>query len=305
MKTISMIQNTDDWYKMRNNYLGASEANIIMGKSKFMTALELFNQKIGEPKKDKKENNFIQAKGHRMEEKMRNVMDMIYDTEFKPLVVLSDEYPFLMASLDGYSENIGCVWENKYVGQEDFAKVANRQMLEQYKPQVQQQLLLTGAPFCVFSVVTDLKDAPNPDFPFQYTYMEVTPDYEYIKNELLPELVKFWDKVQGKEAPEMGDKDVLDLDKDNELVELLGKYKELKAMEEDISASLSDIQDNIFKKLGKAKKASCNGVKITISKSEDKEVPDYEKACSELNIDVSKFMKVQKGRTTKRITFPK
>lgn len=41
MKTIDMIQNTEEWHKLRNTRLGASEANIIMGKSKFSTPLQL------------------------------------------------------------------------------------------------------------------------------------------------------------------------------------------------------------------------------------------------------------------------
>lgn len=304
MQKIDMIQNTDEWLKMRNNFIGASEANIIMGQSKFKTPLELWKQKIGEVKEGNKPQNFIQAKGHKMEEKMRNIMDMLYDTDFVPLVVKSDEYEFLMCSLDGYSESLGAVWENKYVGQDDYETVANGKMLMHYYPQVQHQLMLTGAPFNIFCVVADNKESDNPDFPFKYAYIEVKPDYKYMQDELLPALKDFWDKVKTKTSPDLSDNDRVNFDDDNEMVELLGKLKTRKEGAEVFSQEIKDIEKQIYKKLGKAKKAECNGVKITQSKSADKVVFDAKKF--EENNEISEeYMKTQKGRITKRITFPK
>jgi putative phage-type endonuclease len=310
MKKIDMIQNSDDWYKMRNNYLGASESNIIMGHEKFMTVLELWKLKTGEPKKENKDPNFIQAKGHRIEAKMRPTMEMLYDTDMEPIVVVSEEYPFLMASLDGYSESVGFNWECKYVGQEDYEKVSNQEMLMHYYPQVQHQLMLTGAPFCVFTVAADVpKDSAdyNPDWPFKYAYMEVQPDHDYMKNKLLPKLVEFWNMVENKISPEIGDKDVVDLSANSNLTDLLGEYQSVKeAVDRE-----KELKKEIFKCLGKAKKAVCNGVKITISKSADKkDQPDLDAYLKEKGITneilvKEGFTKTVKGRSSKRITFPK
>lgn len=311
MQTIDMIQNTKEWYKMRNNYLGASESNIIMGVSKFKTPLELWKQKTGEAQPENKSPNFIQAKGHRLEEKMRPFIELLYDTDFPPIVVKSEEYEFLMCSLDGYSDSIGAVWENKYCGQDDYNKVANGEMLEQYIPQVQHQLMLTGAPFCIFSVCTDNKDSGNPDFPYKYAYIEVQPDHDYMKNQLLPKLVEFWNMVQNKISPDIGDKDVVNLDNNAKLVEFLGEYKGVKEVFDKITESKKRLEKAIYAELGKAKKATCNGVKITISKSADKpNQPDLERYLKENGITNEKlvqdgFTKTVKGRQTKRITFPK
>lgn len=309
MKTIDMIQNSDDWYKMRNNYIGASEANIIMGLSKFRTVLELWKLKTGEAQEGNKTPDYVQAKGHKVESKMRPIMEMLYDTELEPIVVVSEDYPFLMASLDGYSDTLGANWECKYCGQDDFKKVSDGQMLMHYYPQVQHQLMLTGAPFCIFTACTDNPDhvKGSDSFPFVYTYIEVKPDHNYMKNELLPKLVEFWNMVENKASPEIGDKDVVDLSSNEKLVELLGEYQAVKKAAE----RESELKKEIFKCLGKAKKADCNGVKITISKSADKkDQPDLDRYLKENGITnemlVEKgFTKTVRGRQTKRITFPK
>ena len=303
MKTVDVLQNKDEWYKMRNNFIGASESNIIMGHTKFKTPIGLWKQKIGEAQPENNDTTFIQAKGHRLEEKTRPIIEMVLDTDIKPLVVVSDDYPFLMCSLDGYSEEHHFTWENKFVGAADFEKVNNGEMLMHYYPQVQHQLLLTGANYCVFSVIRDFKESTNPDFPYQYAYIKVMPDHDYIHDELLPALRNFWECVTKKISPEVCKDDVLNLDDDEELTELLGKYQEIEIMKKE----QDKIKTAIFKKLGKAKKATCMRVKISSSKSADKEVEDPAAYIKAKNIDLIElgFIKIQKGRVTKRITFPK
>ncbi len=147
MKTITMIQNSDEWLEIRKKYVGASDANIILGEGGKITPLMLWNQKANGIEIDTKGAEFIFAKGHKLEDKMRNIMEMVLDTELKPLVTISEQHEFLMASLDGYDENSGATWECKYVGQDDFKSVDEGNMMMKYYPQVQQQMMLTGAPF--------------------------------------------------------------------------------------------------------------------------------------------------------------
>jgi putative phage-type endonuclease len=308
MKTISTIQNTEEWHKVRNGKIGASDANIIMGVSKFMTPFELMKQKKEGPKKEEdNSSNYIQNKGHMIEEKLRNAAELIYDDEFPPLVVISDEYPFLMASLDGMGKYCGATWECKYVGQNDFDKVEGREMLSQYVPQVQQQIMLTGAPFCVFMVAADDKsESKNPDFPYKYAYIEVRPDFDYMKNQLLPKLNEFWDMMENGGEPDFSEKDVLNLDENEEMVELLGQYKETKTLLDKTTKEEKDLKSKIFKKIGKAKKAECNGVKITESVPKEKEVVNYEKFVTDSNFTVpDSYIDRKKGSAVKKITFPK
>lgn len=307
MKTISTIQNTEEWHKVRNGKIGASDANIIMGVSKFMTPLELMKQKKDGPKTDENKSNYIQNKGHMIEEKLRNAAELIYDDEFPPLVVVSDEYPYLMASLDGMGKDSGATWECKYVGQEDFDKVDNGEMLSHYIPQVQQQIMLTGAPFCVFMVAADDKsESRNADFPYKYAYIEVKPDFDYMKNQLLPKLREFWEMMENGGEPDFSEKDVLKLDEDEEMIELLGQYKEIKALLDKTTKEEKALKTKIFKKIGKAKKAECNGVKITESIPKEKEVINYEKFVTDSNFTVPEsYINKKKSSAVKKITFPK
>lgn len=303
MKTIKTLQNSDEWYEMRKNYLGASDSNIIMGKSKFMTPLELYRQKLGVDK-PKEGANFIQAKGHKLEEKMRPIMEMLYDCSIDAIVAVSQQYDFLMASLDGYMGN-GAVWENKFVGADDYDLVSDGQMLDKYYPQVQHQLMVTGAPYCVFTVIKDDKESPNENFPYAYAYIEVPPDYKYMENELLPSLLDFWECVQNKTEPGLTNSDVIDLSENEEALELLSEYQQVKSTLDDSKKKEDELKKKIFK-LFKTDKAVCNGVKLSRSKGEDKESIDYKSFVKDSNFSVpDAYKKIKKGYVTKRITFPK
>lgn len=303
MKIISSIQNTDDWYKLRNTRLGASDANIIMGLSKFKTPLELWKQKTGEPEKGNKEPNFIQAKGHRLEEKCRPIAEMVFDTEFPSMVALSSTHEFLMASLDGYSAQKNWNWENKFVGKEDFEKVSKGIMLEHYKPQIQQQLMITGAEKCVLFVIRDNKESKNPNFPYEYCYMFVEPDREYMVNELLPAMIDFWDNVENKVSPELSINDVVNMDDNQKMLTLLLDYKDTKETSDAFIKKEKALKIKIFI-LSKDAKVTCNGIKISSSLSDDKEVFDHALYVEQMGVPDG-FWKTQKGRKTQRITFPK
>jgi len=304
MKNISMIQNTDEWRSFRNERLGASEANIIMGVSKFKTPLQLWEQKTGKAQEENKEPNFIQEKGHRIEAKCRHIAEMIFNTEFPPIVAIHEEMDFLMASLDGYSEEQNLNWECKYAGKDDFEKVCNGEVLEQYYPQIQQQLFITGAEKCILFVCKDNKESKNPDFPYQYTYLFIEPDFKYIKEELLPAMIKFWEMVKTKTPPGANINDVVDMSQSNEMAELLYEYKEIKGQLDAFAKEEKQLKDKIFK-IAVADKVICNGVKITKTLGKDKKVIDYDTFLTENNIEIpEQYISVKPGITTKRITFP-
>jgi putative phage-type endonuclease len=177
MKIVTIIQNTPEWEALRESRLGASDANIIMGVSEYETIRGLWLIKSGQKKKEEDGNDFAQAKGHRLELKNRAMLELEMGVDFPPMTVLSDDYPFLMASLDGiatvektwvsddYSDPAsGGNWiedhhyvlgEFKYCGQDDFNLVKAGHYLPQYYPQCQQQLLLTGARYLILGVCTE------------------------------------------------------------------------------------------------------------------------------------------------------
>lgn len=310
MKTIGKLkQNSEEWHQWRKEGIGASEANIIMGKSSNISPLMLFNSKVHGIEIDNSGAEFIFAKGHRLEAKARPLFEMEVDGEFPDTIAVMEKTPFLRASLDGYSKELHACWECKFVGQEDFETVKSGKVLDHYYPQLQHQLMVTGANYNYLYVITDDKEKKEAGskFPYKTAYVKVMPDMEYIENSLLPELVKFWKSCEGKKSPKMNHVDVLNLDDNDELIEMLEEYQLLKESERVLKENIDELQKNIYK-IAKHTKNICNGVKITKSKSEDSIKPDYEKYCKSNSIAFDldgDCMKTTKGRITKRITFPK
>lgn len=281
-KLINIKQNTDEWYELRFDYLGASDANIIMGVSKFMTPEELLEQKVKRIKNT--DPNYIQELGHKIEDKQINYYNLELDLDLEPSLMVHEILP-LLASFDGYDEKKNIIWEHKLVGKADFEKVKNGEMLEQYYPQVQQQLFISEAKHCVFAV-TQHKANENT------CYIIVNHDEPY-QQKMLKILGEFHAKMKSKDALKPSENDL----KIKDLLKQLEKCQKFVALEK-------KLKEEIFK-LIPADKYIVDGVKITRSKSEDKKIPDYEKYCVDNNVDMSNYQKVQKGRETKRITFPK
>ena len=83
MKIVGELkQNTPEWHQFRSEGIGASEANIIMGASKFKTPRELWFDKVYGQRKEEKEYNFITEKGHKLEAKARPLFEMEMDADF-------------------------------------------------------------------------------------------------------------------------------------------------------------------------------------------------------------------------------
>lgn len=288
-----MEQNSTEWYKLRNYKLGASDANIIMGTSRFSTPLKLWEQKTGR-NQEKSETNFIQQKGHDLEEKFRNIVEIEYMTDFPATVFVSENIEFLMASLDGYSSELNLNWECKVVGKEKFENI--ELVKKEYYPQIQQQLLLTSAKYCVLTCLWENNGT------VEKKDLKVYPDDDYINNELLPSLINFWKHVQDDTKPDLSTLDVVDYSDNAELCGKLEEYRATKLLIEEYAKKEKELKKQIYA-ITKVKKASCQGFKISWSKSEDKKVFDYVKFEKENEISEN-YLKVKKGAKNERITIP-
>jgi putative phage-type endonuclease len=308
MKTVNLIQNSKEWLQFRLSRIGASEANIILGVSKFQTPKELFDAKIKalsdpnwEPAEES-EPNFIQAKGHRMEPRLRSILELQLEADFPDMVVINDDFPSFMASLDGYSEELNATAEFKYVGQDNFEFVRKKkQCLPQYYPQVQQQLMLTNAEKCYFMVGTD--DKVNGDF--KYTFCEVPRNQEYIEKTLIPAIHEFIDCLNEGTAPKLLKDDTFDQSLDSTLDEYLCRYKLMTEEQKELESRIEALKKDIFKVV-KHNKVNCNGVMIYDIQAKDSISVDYKKFIEDENLEVpASYTKIKKGAKTKKIVFPK
>jgi putative phage-type endonuclease len=305
MRKIAMLQNTDDWEKLREGKIGASDANIIMGLSDFCTPRELFLKKKGRFSEDENKSTFVQDKGHRLEEKCRALFELDTFMDWPPVVAVHSEYSWFMASLDGFNEEVYENWENKYVGQEDFEQVKNGHMLAHYMPQVQAQMIVTGARFCNFNVVTEDKEAKeNGEFPYKRAVLRVLYDEDYCANALMPALFQFQNYLELDIVPPISKKDTLVQD-DEELFMALETYRSAKESLEEWEKIAEKAKDLVFS-LAKHNKVSCHGHKVTRSVSDPKMKIDYETLISDLKIKIDpKYTSMSEPRITERVTFCK
>lgn len=311
-----LVPNSPEWIAWRKEGLGASDSNIIMRKSKFMTPRQLWNQKLSNEEPEEEEENFITNRGHYLEAKARPCFELEMDSDFPDLMAVHADYPWLRASLDGHSEELNKNWECKFVGQDDFETVKSGSHLEHYYPQIQHQLMVTGACSSYLFVIADdmEKKEAKEKFPYKTAYVEIQADLDYQKKELFPALKKFWKMVQDKKEPKIAPLDFLELSDNSELDNLLAEYELAAGTEVQAKKEKEELQKKIYKIANHCKNI-CNGVKITKSKSDDKIVADYESYAKsilkmegeDLEKELSRqfFVKTTKGRITKRITFPK
>jgi len=269
-----MQQNSDNWMKWRSKGIGSSDAPIIMGVSPWKTPFQLWEEKIGIGKTF--QGNFATQRGHEMEPKARAAFELESGYEFNPVVAEHATYPFIRASLDGFNAELNAILEIKCPGKDDHQTAKDGKVPEKYWPQLQHQLLVTGAKVCFYYSYDGEKGAT----------VAIHPDLEYIKM-LMEAETKFWDLVQNKTAPDMTDKDAVTID-EKELVFMAEQYavydaaiKDLEKKQEAIKKDLVEKCDHARTKIGK----------LTITKSPRMGNIDYSKITELSSVDLEQYRK--------------
>jgi len=194
----------EDWLRWRKGGIGSSDAPIIMGVSEWSTPLKLYEEKINPEIKEDDSNQYVKNRGNYFEPKIRAVFEGIIGQKFTPALAEMDQFRFMRASLDGRNEDKTAIMEIKLVGKDDWAKVNEERMLDKYLPQVQEQLLVTGAKVCYFVCFQDTDNGLV--LAEHLAILEILPDLEY-QARLLEACIKFWDCVTKKKPPTPSDRD--------------------------------------------------------------------------------------------------
>jgi len=147
----NLLQGSDDWHAFRFAHHGASEAAAMLGLSKKVSRTELVRMKatgLAKEFSDWVQENILDY-GHEVEALARPNAENILADELYPVTLsLGRE----SASCDGLNmaETIG--FEHKQWNEELAAAVAGNELPDDHKPQVQQQLMVTGAEKWMFMV---------------------------------------------------------------------------------------------------------------------------------------------------------
>ena len=139
------IQGSAAWLKFREGKIGASQVAAILNESPFQTKLELWEEIVFKQPKTK---NKAMQRGNDLEPKARAHVNGLNERfRFQPAVIQNLQYPYLMASLDGYYENEQGkphILEIKCPGKDGHSIALSGEIPKYYFPQLQYQMEMVG-----------------------------------------------------------------------------------------------------------------------------------------------------------------
>lgn len=248
---IEIEQGSPEWHALRKTKLGASTAAVIMGVG-FNTPLQLYNEML--ELVPPKEATPWMLDGLKYEPAARAWAEAQLGEKFPAAVYVSDETPWLMASLDGISNDEKVVLEIKTPGQKDHALAVNGEIPEKYVYQMQHQMYAVGkhcklARYCSYDKATGegvLLDCPRDD--------------KVIKK-LLKEEKVFYDCIMTFTPPELIARDYVERD-DQSFTTLIWQYDAVCEQERDIENRKKDLRAMIIEAC-QGQPCACSGYRIS------------------------------------------
>lgn len=278
---IQLQQGSQEWLSFRKNHITATDVGVILGLNPWKTPYKLWQQKLDLIDQDHVNDAMIE--GSKMESKALEFFNKMVESDYKPIVLVSDKYPHLMASLDGINSE-GTILEIK-CGVKSHQDGLNKEIPSYYYSQMQHQLLVSGADHCTYLTYRADDD---------YTIQHVKRDEEFIKN-IIVESKKFYDCLINFTAPAMTDKDFLQkndfewLKKTDEYKKIKREIKRLDEKEVELRNQLVSMCDN----------QSCQGNGLRVSKTLTKGRIKYDDIPELKEIDVEKY----RGKSTVSFRF--
>ena len=143
-------QGSDAWHAFRADHFGASEAAAMLGLSKYKTRDELLQEKVtGVIKEVNGLTQRIFDRGHEVEALARPIVEKMIGEELSPITLSDGD---LSCSCDGLTFSDEIAWEHKQFNQALFASLIAKNLPEEYMPQCQQVLMISGADKLIFTV---------------------------------------------------------------------------------------------------------------------------------------------------------
>lgn len=154
MITHTLTQGSKDWESFRREFFTASEAPAMLGVSRYKTREELLREKAtGITAEVDAHTQARFAAGHEAEAKTRSWAEKFLEEELYPTTgtEVVEGLP-LLASFDGINMLETVCWENKCWNEEFAEQVRNGICPDTHWPQLEQQLLISGAEYVLFTI---------------------------------------------------------------------------------------------------------------------------------------------------------
>ena len=196
MRFHSLEQGSPEWETWRRKGIGASDAGVLLRTSPYNTPLGLWKEKTS--RADPEESTFAMRRGNRLEPVARELYIKETGIQADPVCVSHDEYPWLLASLDGLSpwgevvQEIKCPKITYHLW-----ALEDQEFPDYYMAQMQQQLLITGASMAHYISYSEHSDM---DISERLVIIEVEPNLE-MQREILERAKYFWSCVQEDREP--------------------------------------------------------------------------------------------------------
>ncbi len=199
MRKVDFDQGSQEWLTWRRGLLTATDAPMLMGASPYVTPYRGWLRKIGlAPEQQETE---AMRRGKRDEPIARDWFNKEYGLEMEPCCIESDTYNFIGASLDGLSKCGRYILEIKSNGdQYHFGLKAG--LPEFHMMQMQHQFLSADKIPEMGFYLSWNKSGP--------IVKEVKIEHEWLED-YLPKAREFWRRVVMFEAPDMTNKDYIDM----------------------------------------------------------------------------------------------
>lgn len=233
-----MEQNTTEWLDQRKAHIGASDAPIIMGVSPYKrsdglpkTPYILWKEKLGILPDDV--GNSATQYGKRMEGPAREAYESYVGTSVSPKVIYHPTIDYMMASLDGISDDGSYMVEIKNTNARNHFLASEGKIPIEFWPQLVHQMACANRDkMHYWSWSQSLNEG---------VLVEVKMDKEYLE-ELLSKEKEFWKYVQKRTPPPLCEKDYISqeegIEEARKLVELRKKRKEIEAQEKKLEEHL-------------------------------------------------------------------
>ena len=256
-----------EWLQWRKQGLGSSDYAVVMGVSPWSNIDKLYVDKTTECVKEEG-NQFAMSRGVRMEPRIRALFELKAGESFEPKLLVMEGAEWMRVSLDGASEDAKRNLEIKFCGAKDYELATKGIVPPKYVPQVQGQLLVSGADLCYFVCYPFSKVDPKVLDVEKLAVVTVFPDKEYQKA-LWTKCHDFWFKnVKAGVPPGMEAKAhivpgvrKLDVQAAHGMVELWKKMSDNIDKLEKVRDALREKILEVVKKTGKDK-VIINGVSI-------------------------------------------
>ena len=270
------IQGSQEWLSLRKTKITATDSGVILGLNPWKTPLQLWEEKLGlrelQPVNDK------MREGSLLEEEARKfVNEKRHYNNFRPIVLQSTIYPFMMASLDGFDDNRGDpiprILEIK-CGKRSHELALNGEIPPYYMAQLQKQMFVSQ--ISTISYFSYRNDDDNIE-------IIVNRDDAFIEKMIKAE-TKFYKCMMDFQAPPATDHDFVKRDS-RELQFHLEVWKQTKAEMKLLEAKDELLRDTIIQ-MCDGQSSECNGVRIVKTTRRGNIQYDKIEALKEIDLEV-------------------